>query len=214
MAALDEIYELILPQLAGAPPDIALRWAVVRAARRFCQESRALRMPVTADLVAGTAAYRLVPNWPVSDVDSMAEREAVDVIGVQAVEVDGRPYTARLPQTFSQLGDACGVFVVYEPDEIEIFPTPSESKSDGLAATVVLVPKIAATTLDRKLRVQYADQVGTGALALLKAMPNEAWTDPKGAADAEKSFGADIGIARARADMQALPHGFHVRAYS
>jgi len=213
MAALDEIYELILPQLAGAPPDPALRWAVVRAARRFCQESRALRMPVTVDLVAGTAAYRLVPNWPVSDVDAAAEREAVDVIGVQAVEVDGRPYTPRLPQTFSQLGSACGVFVIYEPDEIEIFPTPSESKADGLAATVVLVPKISATTLDRKLRVQYADQVSTGALALLKAMPNEAWSDPKGAADSEASFRADIGIARARSDMQALPHGFHVRAY-
>jgi len=212
MASFDDLYALIEPELASAPPSVSLRWATLRAARRFAQESRTLRMPCVLDTVARQSLYQLVANWPVNGGEQAAEQAAVDVIGCRAVEVDGTPYMPASPQTFAQ-SRGCEEFVVYEPDEIEIFPTPTSAKAGALAATVVLMPKVAATVLPRKLVKLYAEQIAAGAVAILKAMPNEAWSDPVGAREKQAWFDSEISSARAQADMQAMPHGFRVKAY-
>lgn len=210
MASFDSIVALVRPQ-AALCPEVSLRWAILQAARRFCQETRYLRRPIVLDQALGYGRYKLVPNWLALNTDQEVERDALDVIGIKAVEVDGVPLTPDSPERFPQTYGA-GRVVIYEPDEIEIFPWTDAAVSQAIAAQCILRPKIDATVLPTSIVTLYADQIAYGALSLLKQMPSSAWSDPPGAARSAAEFTKAIGMARYRADRQGSPRGFNTIA--
>lgn len=210
--SLDPVLDAIRPEVGGDCPEPTLQWAALRAARQFCQESRALRRTLVLDIKSGLRIYRLEPNWLALTDAALADRDAVEVIGVKAVEVGGVPYDPAGPEQFREDGGG-GLVVIYEPNVVEIFPSPPADVPSGLKVSAVLRPKREATLLPERLTTMYCEQIARGAIAVLKGMYNESWSDSKGAADKQSEFVDDIGIARARADIQGRPRGFHVKCY-
>lgn len=68
-----------------------------------------------------------------------------------------------------------------------VTPTPNEA---GKVATLLcaFAPRFTASVLPDVLVGRYAEAVASGALAILKRMPGNAWTDPQGAVTAYQLF--------------------------
>ncbi len=206
MSGLDAILDVMRPQVADCP-DVSLIWAAMQAARQLCREARCYRHTVAVDIRAGYGRYRLVPNWFAFTDEATAERDSVQVIGVKAVQIGGVPYEPSSPEEFNA-PDGYGRVVIYEPDEVEVFPVPAVDRDGGLTVNCVLNLKASATMIPFALQALYGDQIAKGGIAALKAMPNVAWSDPRGAAGIKAEFDADIAMARFRADKQGRPRAF------
>lgn len=212
MAVLDDVLDLMRPHLGGGCPEISMKWAALQAARELCREARCLRRTIEIDTIAGYSRYRVEPNWLAITDEQVADRAAVEVIGFKAVEVEGTPCDPEGPESFRQTeGD--GYVVIYEPDEIEIFPAPSTSSTGALRVNSILSIKAAATVIPSQLGPRYRDLIASGARAVLEEMPNETWSNPSMATWRRQQFMTGIASARTRADMQARPRGFRVKAY-
>lgn len=212
MAVLDDVLDLMRPHLGGGCPEISMKWAALQAARELCREARCLRRTIEIDTIAGYSRYRAEPNWLAITDEQLAQRDAVEIIGFRAIEVEGTPYDADGPEAFSQR-DGGGRAVIYEPDEVEIFPEPTESLAAGLRLNAVLSIKASAALIPEQLGSRYRDLIASGARAILEEMPNETWSNPQAAAWRRQQFVTGIASARTRADMQARPRGFRVKAY-
>lgn len=212
MATYDAILDLVRPQLALAP-EVSMRWATLMAMRRFCQESRYWRETVTLDVNLGQERYKLLRNWLAITQDQLDERDNAEMVGIQAVQVDGEPYEFSGALAQRQQGSSGRYAVAYPPDEVSIFPLPDSTIASGLQVSVVVRPKPNATVLPQDVVTMFAEQIGGGALAILKRMKGEPWSDAAGAIEHESVFRDEIAIAQANADRQHRPRGFRVKAH-
>lgn len=183
-----------------------MRWGIQQAVRQFCQHTRYLRESIVISQVAGQSRYKLAPNWLAITQEDLDYRNSLDVIGVKAIEVDGSPFRQATPELAS---GSSGVYVLYEPDEVVIFFASDSSKPGNIEVSCVLRPKIDTFIVPASIATLYAGQVANGALARLKMMPNEAWTDMNGAALNNALFNTEMDLARFRADRQGATKGFY-----
>ncbi len=196
--SFDPVTALMRPRLEA--PEPTMEWAALEAARQFCTKARAYRDFVVLDLKAGYPTYTLVPNVFVLTDQDVEARDAVEVIGVESVEVDGIPYDPASPESTGR--DSDGVYVYYPMDTVQIFKPPEADLVSGLRVRVVLRPKPMATGLPDRLTARFASEIATGAVALLKEMPEEAWSDPRGAALSGAMFEEFVSNERVKADLQ------------
>lgn len=188
MAALDNLYPLIVAEVMGCP-SITIDSAILRAAVEFCEKSTAWREllnPIT--LQDGVAEYPLpIP----SDARLVVIRE-------REVRLNGQVLTPVMnPALLSPT--ATGVPTHYAQrghDVLILYPIPSSA--DGMTLTVfaVLAPKLSASTLPDILADRYYEAISEGAKAILKRMPNQPWSDPARAADHYRLFQTKTAEAR------------------
>lgn len=208
--SLGDFLPYVLPQVPGCP-DIAAKAEILRAAIRFCEETRTWKVLMSGvNVVAGTASYAIpVPSGAVL---VLVEQAYVDgrEITPQTVDVLKERYSNWLvvegwPQWFTQL----------EPDRMTLVPKPTADYAAGLVVRGCYKPSRAASTVPDFLFERYAEVIGHGAAALLLATPGKAWTDAKAAAvqDALYQAGRDqarqeAGKAFGRARNRVRIHSF------
>lgn len=213
MATLDPILDLIRPQIALCP-EVSMQWATVMAARRFCQETRFLRETSLVDTVEGQQRYRAVKNWDASTPELAQIRDNVEIIGIYAAQVGAdAPQGFSSPREFPQTITNNDLCILYPPDQVAIFDANIGTTQYGLRLEVILQPVVAATVVPDRLITLHDRRIATGAIAILKAMHNEAWTDKPGSLDSESEFRDEIAIAQVRSDMQHRPRMFRTVPY-
>jgi hypothetical protein len=210
MASFDPVLDLMRPRIDA--PEITMRWAALEAARRFCWESRAYREWVELDLKAGYPTYTLVPNVFVLTDDDVENRDNSEVIGIEAVEVEGVPYDPVGPEQVSA-EHADGVYVFYPLNTVQLFQPPAADVVSGLRVRVVIQPVVAATGLPDGLNARFARQINFGATALLRQMSNEPWSNAGAAAADAQMFERAIVEERVRADLQYRTRSIRTRTH-
>lgn len=181
-------------QIARQAPNATLIGAYIRAARKFCRESRWLRATLTGACEAGTRTY------------SLGSDTYLEVLGVKAVgaaKLDGsQPWTLGVsdsttwPQTTQR--DKPRRYAYVPEAQLALDPIPDAAYP--LTITLVLQPKKGANQIPESLLVKWDQVLQDGALSYLLDIPGQAWTDAVQAERRRRAFQA--GISNARADEQ------------
>lgn len=182
-------------QLVRQAPNPTVIGAYVRAARKFCRESRWLRVELVGQTEADTRVY------------SLGSDPYLEVLGLRAASAARTSgNTQRWPLRVSttdawdpNAGPGKPQRYAYVPEaQIAIDPVP-----DGvydLTLTLVAQPKAGVNELPEELLVKWDQVLQAGALAYLFAIPGQAWTDL--AESKRQEAVLQSGINNARADEQ------------
>lgn len=180
MASID----VMLPEIHAEVPklaDLIARRALLRSARNFAEETRALRTSFDVDTVSGTPFLDLSAQLP-------AETELVDVVSIKP-NAGGRKLT---PTTYAKLDDdtldwrnrTATVATHYVRDAnntIRLVYTPDATDTAVYHVRAAYKPTLDATTLDDLIINKYDEAIIHGALARLFSQPNKVWSDPNNA---------------------------------
>lgn len=189
---LDRIADVA--QIVRGAPNATLIGAYVRAARRFCTETRWLRQTVTGESEAGTRLYDLGSD------------PYLEILGLRAMSAQGprdsKPRALVVSDTTTWnpgRQPAAPIAYAYVPEgQFALDPIPDDVYS--LTCTVIVKPKEGATQLPDGLLVKWDQVLQAGALEYLLALPGMPWTDGPRSMLEGRRFAA--GINNARADEQ------------
>lgn len=170
--ALSTLVPDIRTHIPELPSFVADR-ELLRAAREFCEETRAWRANINVTTVASTATYTLsVPT----------NTELVDVISMK--KSDGS--TPVVPRTFKWLdenladwrtttSDTANYYVLESNNVVRLVYTPAAAVTYN--TRIAVKPTLSATTLDDVLVNKYREPLISGALGLLFMIPRKPWSD-------------------------------------
>jgi hypothetical protein len=184
-----------IAQVARQAPTSTLIRAYVRAARKFCHQSRWLRYTITGQTEAGVQLYSLG-----TDPD-------LEVIGLKAVSSasltgNTQPYPLRVSVPTGWLPDqpnGAPVAYAYVPEgQVAFNPTPNAVYN--LTLTLVAQPVLGCNSLPSEMLVRWDQTLQAGALEYLYGLPGQPWSSPQLAQIEARKF--QSGIANARADEQ------------
>lgn len=193
VAVLDVMADVA--QLVRQAPNGTLIGAYIRAARRFCRESRWYRATLPGQTVAGTPLY------------SLGSDPYLEVLGLKAASAnrltgDTKSWPLTLGDTTAWDPNAQQgrpKQYAYVPEgQVALFPTPDAAYA--LTLTLVLQPKAGATQLPEELLVKWDQTLQAGALSYLYSLDDVPWSNPRKAETNEAIFKA--GISNAKADEQ------------
>lgn len=193
VAILDRIADVA--QLVRNAPNTTLIGAYVRAARKFCRESRWHRVALTGETVAGTRLY------------SLGSDTYMEVLGLRAASAarltgDTKAWPLHVGDTGSwDPGAQQGRprLYAYVPEgQVALDPVPDAAYA--LSLTLVVQPKAGVNEIAEELLVKWDQVLQAGALSYLLEIPGMPWTDPAAAERKRREFHA--GIANAKADEQ------------
>lgn len=179
-------------QIVRRCPEPTLVQAYRDAARKFCLESRWLRRESVFALAADTPQYEL--TLPTGD-------EGLEIIGVRLVtcadDQSSWPVGASDPTGWNtNLRPSRPQRYAYVPEsQIALNPTP-----DGVytaTTTVQVQPTIDTDDLPDDLLRKWDRALADGAIAYLKTIGGQAWTDAAGAVMYARNFQAQINNAKA-----------------
>ncbi|MBX3603188.1 MAG: hypothetical protein KF863_21415 [Rubrivivax sp.] len=182
-------------QLVRNAPNPTLIAAYVRAARKFCRESRWLRVELLGQAEADTRVY------------SLGSDPYLEVLGLRAASAARTSgNTKRWPLTVSatdgwdpNAGPGKPQRYAYVPEaQVAIDPVPDGAYD--LTLTLVVQPKAGVNELPEELLVKWDQVLQAGALAYLFAIPGQTWTDL--AESKRQAAVLQSGINNARADEQ------------
>lgn len=193
-----DVLQQVLENCPGVPIMTATS-AYIRAARRFCNQTRWLQTPLLGATVApvsgvGTPTYNL-------GSDAYSEVFGISGVSIKKEVGDWRPLTSGnatdwdvdddndLPQEYQYIPHG----------QIMLHPTPDAAYD--LTVSLVVQPKIGSNAIDARLLVNWSEALEHGTLAYLLMLPKQAWTDRQRGAIEEGLFRA--AIATARSDVQA-----------
>lgn len=176
MAALISMVEDVRTSVPSIPNFVATR-QLLRAARLFCQETRAWRVDFRVSVTGTVGTVILTAKLP-------ANTELVDLVSIKNTG-GGLPLE---PRTYSWLdknitdwrsNEALNAtyYVQDGLNTIRLVPTPSTTTADLYDVRVAVKPLRTATTLDDVLVNKYDEVLIHGALGYLCLMPNKPWTD-------------------------------------
>ncbi len=195
-------FDDLLPDVQVEIPEVpafAARRALIRAAREFCQETRAWRVSFDLSTVATQALYVLSSDTP-------SDTELVDIISVKN-SAGGEPL---VPRTFrwldknvtdwrSETAADATWYVMELLDTVRFVYTPSETETDKYHMRVSVKPLLTALTLDDRLVGKYSEALIHGGLARLYRIPRKPWSDGDLATYHEAMFRAEFASARTEA---------------
>lgn len=169
MAKHEDLYPLILVEAPGCPLPL-VQHALNRAAIDFCRLSLAWQEELDA--------IALRPGVWRYDLDAPAQAQ---IVVLQSVKLGTRDLVGVADaRNATNWGVASGEPVRYGLlpgwNEIAVDPAPAEAAS--LTLTAALAPNLTATSLPDLLVDRHFEAISEGAKAVLKRMPNQAWSDP------------------------------------
>lgn len=179
-------------QIVRNAPNTTLIGAYIRAARKFCRETRWMRVSVSGQTTAGVQVYTLGSD------------PHVEVLGIRAASAarlagDTKQWTLGLSNTDAwdpNTRPARPLRYAYVPEgQIAIHPTPDAAYA--LTLKVVVQPKDGATALAEELLVKWDQALQSGALSYLLTISGQPWTNPLLAEQHRRAFQAAINNARA-----------------
>jgi hypothetical protein len=193
VAVLDVMADVA--QLVRQAPNGTLIGAYIRAARRFCRESRWYRATLPGQTAAGTKLY------------SLGSDPYLEVLGLKAASAnrltgDTKVWPLGVSDTTSWDPNAQPgkpkVYAYVPEAQFALFPTPDNIYA--LTLTLVLQPKAGANQVPEELLVKWDQTLQAGALSYLYSLADMPWTSAAEAARNEAIFKA--GISNAKADEQ------------
>lgn len=184
-------------QIVRNCPSATLRWAYVRALRRWCHETMWLRLEIEGSTVANQAEYP-IGNDP--------HLEIIKIQKIEAAQQNGNN-----PPTYWELAPANALYwnpniapgmplqYQYQPEaNFLLWPIPSIVY--GLTVTAIVQPKEGAVNIPEAPLLKYSQQIEAGALAYLLMIPGQKWTDKEEARVQERIFTS--GISNGKAEVQ------------
>lgn len=182
-------------QIVRKAPNTTLIGAYVRAARKFCRETRWFRSTLEGQTAANTRLYSLGSDTHLEVLGlraASAARQAGDrkawPLVVSATSGWNPNKQAGRPQAYAYVPEA----------QLALDPVPDAVYN--LTLTLVLQPKAGVTAIPEELLVKWDQVLQDGALAYLLGIPGQPWTNPAQAELQRRRFQA--GINNARADEQ------------
>ena len=178
-------------QLVRRAPNATLISAYVRAARKFCRESRWFRSTLVGETVADTRLYSL-------GSDTYMEVVGIRAVSAQQLNGSGQPWALAA-------SDPAGWYPGFQPSqpqryayipEGQIAVDPLPDKAYTLTMTLQLQPKAGVTSLPEELFVKWDQAMQDGALMYLLNIPGQAWTNPQQAELHRRAFQAAINNAK------------------
>lgn len=198
-------------QVARKCPTITLARAYNRAYRDFCSQSQWLTVQIPGATAINTPQYDLGTD------------PYVDIIGIKGMQ--GSLQTGSILQSWTiNPGDPSTFDPNYQPSlsqqyayvpqaQFVLFPTPNQVFQ--LLVSAIITPKEAAVQVPAAPLVVYSNEIESGALSYLLAMPGLPWSNPVEAVRHQRIFNS--GISNAKAEVQrnfntgsqrARPRGF------
>jgi len=172
-------------QICRQAPTPTMIAAYVRAARRFCLESRWLVVSIAGATAAGTQAYSLGSDT-YAEIFGVAGitlyKSADDPIALVENNSGGSDPTEpqATPNVFQYLPEA----------QVALHPTPDAAYDMTIAA--LIAPKRGATSIDDRLVTKWECALQDGALSYLLALPDVPWSNLQLAQAHDGRFGAAI----------------------
>lgn len=200
MAAYEDFYPYILPELPGAN-ELIVQQAVRSACIEFCEKSLILTRdhdPITIaqgvvdyefDVPSGYLVTKVQRAWlnnnPLHPLAPDAVRDA---------DVYNRTYSGyqSAPSTPTH-------FLQKDERTISVYPVPDKAYSNGLTLRVALKPTRASTEVEDVVFEDYAEVIAAGALARLQMSPGKPYTDINQSGANRALFLQGINLARSRA---------------
>lgn len=158
-------------------PDITIDYALIRALRTFCRESRYYQATIYIDQTAATTNYNIVP----ADNSEVHELESVELTS------NNKLYPLTQEEASRSDGSVTG-FYFYPPNVLSIYPQPTTTVVNGIEVRAVLIPPENTTTLPDSIYRNFKETIVSGALAYILSMQNEAWSNEKLAAYKNQEF--------------------------
>jgi hypothetical protein len=185
-----DFYDLVLPDVPGAPPsavDVALRQAAIA----FAEQSLAWRYnhPDIA-VTSGTAQYAFVPP------------DQAVVHAIHYAAFNGSEIATRVDESSVTIYDwrnqtGTPEYVFGGAISLTLVPTPD---ADGvLTLEVILKPSADATGIDDSIFDEFREAIAHGALSRLMLSPKKPYTDPALAAYHQQQFTIKTAAAGMRA---------------
>lgn len=179
-------------QLVRRAPNGTLIAAYVRAARKFCRETRWFRSTLIGQTVEGQRNYSC-------GSDTYMEVVGIKAVSAQQVDGSGNPWQLAVSSTsgwYPGLQPSQPQRFAYVPEgQVAIDPLPD--KAYTLTLTLQLQPKVGVTSLPEELFVKWDQALQDGALMYLLNIPDQPWTNPQQAELHRRAFQAAINNARA-----------------
>ena len=179
-------------QIVRRAPNGTLISAYVRAARKFCRETRWFRSTLIGQTVADTRLYNL-------GSDTYMEVVGIRAMSAQQLNGSGQPW--QVPAS-----DPAGWYPGFRPSQPQRYAyvpegqfaiDPLPDKAYTLTVTLQLQPKAGVTSLPEELLVKWDQALQDGALMYLLNIPDQPWTNPQQAELHRRAFQAAINNARA-----------------
>lgn len=151
---------------------------ILHAVREFCSKSgywRDDQLFTTVTGASGTGEYTLT---------MAAGTELVSVVtpilhGNKPVSLRNEEWlTANYAEDWrTQTAEKATYFTMKSKAIVRLVPYPTVAVVDDLRVTRILRPSLVSPTVDDTVQADWSEQIGWGALARLKAMPERQWTD-------------------------------------
>lgn len=179
-------------QIVRRAPNGTLISAYVRAARKFCRDTRWFRSTLIGQTVADTRLYNL-------GSDTYMEVVGIRAMSAQQLNGSGQPW--QVPAS-----DPAGWYPGFRPSQPQRYAyvpegqfaiDPLPDKAYTLTVTLQLQPKAGVTSLPEELLVKWDQALQDGALMYLLNIPDQPWTNPQQAELHRRAFQAAINNARA-----------------
>ena len=181
MAAIEDFLPDVQPYCKGVPASLAER-ALLHAARAFCSTSGYWRASqrfttVTDESASGEYTLTLAPGTELVSVMNPVYHSDTPIF-LKSEAWLSRNYAENW-RTLA--GQQARHFTMAAKAVVRLVPYPTAAVSDDLRVPFVLRPALTAPTIDTTVQDEWSEQIGWGAIARLKAMPDEQWSDEQGA---------------------------------
>lgn len=180
MATLTSFLPYVLPHVTGCPDPLAEQ-AVRSACIEFCEETLLVQEVSTQSSIASQQDY---------DIDVPTDMILVRVTGVFYGDTWLDPSSIENIRSGVALRGAVGtatqtlatptVYFQKTPNAttISLYPVPDTALANGLAIRAAFAPSRSATTVPDLLYDFWVEEIAAGAIARLKAIPGQPFSDP------------------------------------
>lgn len=202
MAAYDDFFPWVLPEVPGCP-EIAAVQAIRDSTIEFCQKSLLFQVdhdPIT--VIQKIADY---------DLESPVTGARVEKVmkawykGKQLIPT--APDEVRDPSVYNQrIGDykteysTPKYFIQKDSNSISLLPIPDQSLQQAITMRVALAPLRSSTECADFLFEQWAETIGSGAIARLQSSVGKAYYNFQSAAIHQAKYMVGINAARMKAN--------------
>jgi hypothetical protein len=176
----------VLPHVIGAPEPLMqlhVRLAAIEFCRRTLCHIRTLD-PVTTD---GTALVELAPD------------AGTQIVKVKAVEVGGKEWTlVNARQGHAHVRSGTQQDFAFTEDNLTLQVFQPQAAGVDVVVDAALAPTLASSSIDDAVGAQHASDIAHGAVASLKRINNQPYTDMAGSGVEQTLFERRIATVAAK----------------